>query len=85
MPLWRLGRAQRGYHNGVHAPQRTGDGHPLRHDRPGALLWPGAHTDEHLDRVLHTESGLLGLAGTANMKTILARAAAGDATVGACR
>jgi acetate kinase len=49
---------------------------------PGALLWLAAHTDEDLDTVLERESGLLGLAGTGDMETILVRAAAGDDAAG---
>jgi acetate kinase len=45
---------------------------------PGALLWLAAHTDEDLSTVLEVESGLKGLAGTSDMKTIVDRAADGD-------
>jgi acetate kinase len=46
---------------------------------PGAVLWLARHTDEDLDDVLDRESGLLGLTGTADMREVLERAAAGDA------
>jgi acetate kinase len=45
---------------------------------PGAVLWLARHTDEDLAEVLERESGLLGLAGTADMAEVLARRAAGD-------
>lgn len=45
---------------------------------PGALLWLAAHTDEDLDTVLEHESGLLGMAGTADMAAVVAGAQAGD-------
>ena len=45
---------------------------------PGALLWLGEHTDEDLGTVLEQESGLLGLAGTADMRQVQERAAGGD-------
>jgi len=45
---------------------------------PGAVLWLAEHTDEDLARVLEAESGLLGLAGTADMREVLDRRAAGD-------
>ncbi len=40
---------------------------------PGALLWLAQHTDEDLYTVLEKESGLLGVAGTADMAEVLAR------------
>jgi acetate kinase len=46
---------------------------------PGAVLWLARHTDEDLEHVLDRESGLLGLAGTADMREVLERAAQGDA------
>ncbi len=46
---------------------------------PGAVLWLAEHTDEDLDHVLARESGLLGLAGTDDMREVLQRASAGDA------
>jgi acetate kinase len=46
---------------------------------PGAVLWLAEHTDEDLGRVLEEESGLLGLAGTGDMREVLEREAAGDA------
>lgn len=46
---------------------------------PGAVLWLAEHTDEDLDQVLARESGLLGLAGTADMREVLRREEAGDA------
>jgi acetate kinase len=45
---------------------------------PGALLWLQRHTDEDLEHVLDRESGLLGLAGTADMRVVLERAEGGD-------
>jgi acetate kinase len=45
---------------------------------PGALLWLTEHTDEDLGVVLDRESGLLGLAGTGDMETIVDRSAACD-------
>jgi acetate kinase len=45
---------------------------------PGAVLWLAEHTDEDLGRVLEEESGLLGLAGTPDLREVLARAEAGD-------
>jgi acetate kinase len=46
---------------------------------PGAVLWLAAHAGEDLSRVLEEESGLLGLAGTADMAEVLERRRAGDA------
>jgi acetate kinase len=46
---------------------------------PGAVLWLARHTDEDLEHVLDRESGLLGLAGTSDMREVLDRAAAGNA------
>jgi acetate kinase len=45
---------------------------------PGAVLWLAEHTDEDLGRVLEEESGLLGLAGTPDLREVLVRAEAGD-------
>jgi acetate kinase len=45
---------------------------------PGAVLWLAENTDEDLPRVLARESGLLGLAGTADMREVLSRRGAGD-------
>lgn len=45
---------------------------------PGAMLWLAAHTDEDLDHVLETESGLLGLCGSADMREVLVRHDAGE-------
>jgi acetate kinase len=45
---------------------------------PGAVLWLAEHTDEDLSAVLESESGLLGLTGTADMRKVLARVDAGD-------
>jgi acetate kinase len=45
---------------------------------PGALLWLAEHTDEDVGVVLDGESGLLGIAGTGDMKAIVDRSAAGD-------
>jgi acetate kinase len=45
---------------------------------PGAVLWLAEHTDEDLGRVLEEESGLLGLAGTPDLREVLARAEGGD-------
>lgn len=49
---------------------------------PGALLWLAKHTDEDLDSVLERDSGLLGLAGSSDMRTVVDRATAGDAASG---
>jgi acetate kinase len=48
---------------------------------PGAVLWLGRHTDEDLERVLETESGLVGLCGTPDMRQVheLVRAGEPDA------
>jgi acetate kinase len=49
---------------------------------PGLLLWLMEHTgveELELARVLEHESGLLGLSGSADMREVLAAAAAGDA------
>jgi acetate kinase len=46
---------------------------------PGAVLWLTRHTDEDVEHVLDRESGLLGLAGTPDMREVLERAAGGDA------
>jgi acetate kinase len=46
---------------------------------PGAIVWLQGHTDEDVGRVLEQESGLLGLCGTADMRAVLDRRAAGDA------
>jgi len=48
---------------------------------PGAVLWllkHGVATPEELEHALEHESGLLALAGTADMRDVLERAAAGD-------
>lgn len=45
---------------------------------PGAVLWLRRHTDEDLLSVLETQSGLLGLCGTSDMREIHARTRAGD-------
>jgi acetate kinase len=42
---------------------------------PGAVLWLAHHTGEDLETVLDRESGLLGLAGTPDMREVLDRAA----------
>jgi acetate kinase len=46
---------------------------------PGAVLWLAAHTDEDLGSVFERESGLLGLCGSGDLRTVLHRVAAGDA------
>jgi acetate kinase len=49
---------------------------------PGAILWlleRGGMTVSQLDHALEHESGLLALAGSANMSDVLARADGGDA------
>jgi acetate kinase len=49
---------------------------------PGLLLWllqHGGLSEDELAGALENESGLLGLAGTADMREVLARGAAGDA------
>jgi acetate kinase len=46
---------------------------------PGALLYLEQHTDEDLSQVLEEESGLIGLAGTSDMREVVERAGAGDA------
>jgi acetate kinase len=49
---------------------------------PGLLLWLQEHaglSEVELGRVLEHESGLLGLAGSADMREVLARSAAGEA------
>jgi acetate kinase len=45
---------------------------------PGALLWMSAHSEENLEHVLDSESGLLGLCGTADMREVEQRWRAGD-------
>jgi acetate kinase len=45
---------------------------------PGAVLWLVAHTEEPLDDVFEHESGLLGLCGTDDFRTVLDRAERGD-------
>jgi acetate kinase len=45
---------------------------------PGAVLWLAAHTDEDLGQVFERESGLLGLAGTADLRKVLEHADQGD-------
>jgi acetate kinase len=49
---------------------------------PGAVLWLARHTEEDLEHVLDRESGLLGLAGTSDMREVLERAARGDGEAG---
>jgi len=52
---------------------------------PGLLLWlleRGELTERDLSDALEHESGLLGLAGTSDMRAVLARAAAGDERAG---
>jgi acetate kinase len=52
------------------------------HVDPGLLLWllqPGRLSVDSLDDALSHRSGLVGLAGTADMRTLLASAADGDA------
>jgi acetate kinase len=49
---------------------------------PGLLLWLQRHagmSDQDLSDALEQGSGLMGLAGTADMRTVLARASEGDA------
>lgn len=46
---------------------------------PGAVLWLQQHTGEDVGALLEERSGLLGLCGTADMREVHARAAAGDA------
>jgi len=45
---------------------------------PAAVLYLTRHTGEDLDKVLESESGLTGLAGTGDMRAILERRRAGD-------
>jgi acetate kinase len=45
---------------------------------PGAVLHLARHTGEDLETVLETESGLLGLAGSGDMRTVLDRRGNGD-------
>ncbi len=45
---------------------------------PAAVLFLTRHTDEDLDKVLESEAGLTGLAGTGDMRAILDRRRAGD-------
>jgi acetate kinase len=45
---------------------------------PGALLYLQEHTDEDLSTVLEKESGLVGLAGTGDMREVVERARDGD-------
>jgi acetate kinase len=45
---------------------------------PGALLWMASHSDENLEHVLDSESGLLGLCGTGDMREIEQRRHAND-------
>ena len=45
---------------------------------PGAVLWLARHTDEDLETVFETESGLAGLCGTSDMRRVHERAQAGD-------
>jgi acetate kinase len=46
---------------------------------PGAVLWLAEHSGADVADLLERRSGLLGLAGTADMREVLARAGAGDA------
>jgi acetate kinase len=48
------------------------------HVDPGAVLWLSAHTEESLDRVFEHESGLLGLCGTEDFRTVMERADRGE-------
>ena len=45
---------------------------------PGAVLWMQRHTDEDVLSLLETESGLLGLCGTSDMRQVHERIEAGD-------
>jgi acetate kinase len=45
---------------------------------PGAVLWLAEHSDEALDHVFEHESGLVGLCGTDDFRTMLERAERGD-------
>ena len=45
---------------------------------PAAVLYLTRHTDEDLDKVLESEAGLTGLAGTGDMRAILDRRRAAD-------
>ena len=69
--------------DGVHAARGARDGDPLGQRRPrAAAVAARAHGDSpsaELADALEHESGLLGLAGTADMREVLARAGAGDA------
>ena len=48
------------------------------HIDPGAVLWLAVHTDEPLDEVFEHESGLVGLCGDADFRTVMERADRGD-------
>ena len=55
---------------------------------PGLLMWLEQHADmpaDELAATLEYRSGLYGLAGTADMREVLSRAAAGDARAGLAR
>jgi acetate kinase len=45
---------------------------------PGAVLWMQRHTDEDILSLLESESGLLGLCGTSDMRQVHERVDAGD-------
>jgi acetate kinase len=48
------------------------------HVDPGALLWLAKHSDEDLDDLLETRSGLQGLAGTSDLREVLRRRGEGE-------
>ena len=76
------GRALGRHHDGVHAARGPGDGDPLGQRRPrAAAVAAGARrgmSERELAGALEHESGLLGLAGSADMRDVLAGAAGGD-------
>jgi len=49
------------------------------HLDPGAVAWLGSHGETDLTALLEQHSGLVGLAGTTDLRTVLEREAAGDA------
>jgi acetate kinase len=49
------------------------------HIDPGAVRWLSRHADVDVDVLLTRRSGLLGVAGTSDLREVISRAAAGDA------
>ena len=70
--------------DGLHAARGPRDGHALGERRPRAAALAAEHgeilSESELGDALEHQSGLLGLSGTADMREVVTRAGAGDAS-----